>query len=180
MLNIENALKIMASSFAPRFTPLGTDEDGRIYYALSPGVAEREAALEYLVAASSEKQAKLKKKGRVLTMEERGDMQEWSWFVAVWGKPYPKAGRTDNSDEDGDESKWYGFYEPEEINRLAEWISVKSNLEDEGNTQVPRPRTEHLKRLVAELKDYATLLDWRARDDKYTLVKRSTQANDAT
>jgi hypothetical protein len=57
MTNIDNALKIIGSSFAPRFTSLGTDDDGRVYYALSPGVAEREAALEYLEVAASNKVA---------------------------------------------------------------------------------------------------------------------------
>ncbi len=84
--NIENALKIIVPSFSPRFTPMGTDDDGRVYYALFPGVAERESALEYLESAASEKTFKLKKKCPLPSAEERMEMREWSWFVAVWGR----------------------------------------------------------------------------------------------
>ena len=45
--NIKNASKIIGSSFGPRLTTLGTDSDGRVYYALPPGAVEREAVFEY-------------------------------------------------------------------------------------------------------------------------------------
>ena len=199
-------MKIISTVFAPRFIPLGTDLDDRIYYALSPGVAEREAAFEYIELASSEKPTRPKKKGRVLSPSDRQEMREWSWFVVVWGKKPPSlpgvpALRTTKMDIDGtaDESesksedeaveKWWGFWEPGEISKVAEWISIKAGLDDEESTvgdshmsssstakdkvdSSINPRTAQMRRLVTGLKDYAALLQWRTRDDKLTAVPR--------
>ncbi|KAF8871260.1 hypothetical protein CPB84DRAFT_1830164 [Gymnopilus junonius] len=207
ILNIDSCSKIISKSFVPRFTTLGVDDEGRTYYALSPSVAEREAAFEYLQVASSEKHMKPKKKGRVLSTEDRRELRDWSWFIAVWGKIPPlspeenakKIELDSDNEEDEDaatkEEKWWGFWEPEEISKVADWISIKSGLEDKikaperetnsSSTSKPpiptkeknnvrlTPCQEHLKRLVSELKDYASLLEWRVRDDKCVLVSRS-------
>ena len=197
MTDIENALKIIGSSFAPRFTNLGTDNDGRVYYALSPGAAEREAAFEYVEVASSDKAMKLKKKGRVLSLDDRSEMRDWSWFIAVWGTRPPflsnmaektgpdkmaveEADDSEDSDEEDEENvpRWWGFWDVEEIAKLAEWISVTSDLEEESDDSTSmlsighrrQPRIEQLKRLVGHLREYALLLQWRASEDKYTLV----------
>ena len=183
--------------------PLGTDNDGRVYYALSPGAAEREAALEYLEVATHEKAMKLKKKGRVPTIEERQGMRDWSWFVAVWGAKHPslpngpkplKAQRMDldkvdePGEEGGDETvpKWWGFWDAEEITKLAEFITISSGIEDEvgsssggetpstgssSSNKRKQPRIEQLKKLAGGLREYAVLLQWRSRQDKYTLIK---------
>src|SRR6266511_4004654 len=129
--------------------PLGTDNEGRVYYALSPSVAEREAALEYLEVATREKAMKLKKKGRVLPIEERQGMRDWSWFVAVWGAKHPSLplgakplktqgmdldGGGGSSEEGGDDEtvlKWWGFWDAEEVTKLAEFITISSGIEDE-------------------------------------------------
>lgn len=207
-------MKIVSKSFLPRFQALGTDSEGRTYYALSPGVAEREAAFEYLEVASSDKPLKPKKKGRTLSEEDRSEMREWPWFVAVWGTRPPltaeeqKAKEEEekarallvDSDEDEDDSsdedsslnddmadedvgveKWWGFWEPEEIVKVAEWIAIKSGLDEDvqisdrqivGSGAPLTPRLEQIKRLVIELKDYAALLQWRIRDDKSNFVSR--------
>ncbi|KAF4620528.1 hypothetical protein D9613_000295 [Agrocybe pediades] len=221
ILHIESCLKIVSKSFLPRFQALGTDDDGRTYYALSPGVAERDAAFEYLECASSEKPMKPKKKGRTVSEEDRSEMREWTWFVAVWGKRPPltpaeqkakeeeKAHRMsvdgdedrsededsdDSEDDDADVEKWWGFWDPEEISKLAEWISIKSGIDEEvqvsdkqsgsissktNGHHVPlSPRQEQLKRLVVELNDYATLLQWRVREDKSHLASRSPRVED--
>lgn len=206
--NIDNCLKIVSKSFVPRFTTLGTDDEGRIYYALSPGAAEREAAFEYLEVASSKKPKKPKKRGRVLSGDVQQELREWSWFVAVWGKRSPLSAEeqaildnkmdcdgSDSEDEnDVDQEKWWGFYEPEEIAKVAEYISIKSGLEDDTDTPLNRPGSlsnsksgqsnkdktstslsphqEQLKRLVAELRDYGSLLEWRMREDKCMFVSR--------
>ncbi|KAH9485467.1 hypothetical protein JR316_0002375 [Psilocybe cubensis] len=206
--NIDNCLKIVSKSFVPRFTTLGTDDEGRVYYTLSPGATEREAAFEYLEVASSDKPMKPKKRGRVLSKEHQRELRQWSWFVAVWGKrpllsPAEKAvsvkevdhDDSDNEEEENiDEERWWGFYEPEEINKIAEYISIKSGLDDDADAPVNQPasllnskstqsnkektslplspRQEQLKRLVSELRDYASLLEWRLREDKCTLVNR--------
>lgn len=192
-------MKIIGPSFAPRFTTLGTDDDGRIYYALSPGVAEREAAFEYIEVASGEKVMKLKKKGRVLSVEERKEMKEWSWFIAVWGTRPPSPSNEakittvqkmkvdEAEDEDEDEENglnWWGFWNPEDIMKLAEWISVKFVPEEGGEGLAEKdsqstssmnstssssnrrhPRVEQLKRLVGHLREYASLLQWRTRSE---------------
>jgi hypothetical protein len=206
--NIDNSMRIVSTVFAPRFTPLGTDIDGRIYYALSPGVVEREAAFEYIELASSEKPSKPKKKGRVLSSDDRQEMREWSWFVVVWGKKPPSLpgvaplrtvqkmdidGATDESENESEDEtveKWWGFWEPGEISKVAEWISIKAGLNDDeestlGDSRASssstakdkvdssiNPRTAQMRRLVTELKDYAALLEWRIREDKLMLVPR--------
>jgi hypothetical protein len=209
MTSIENALKIIGSRFAPRFTTLGTDDDGRVYYALSPGVAEREAALEYVEAAASGKVTRLKKKGRALSVDERKEMRDWSWFIAVWGTKPPSLVKNtaaaekmavdgaESSDEENvdDESvpRWWGFWDVEEITKLADWISVKFDVEDEREDLAGRdslstasigsaslsgnrrqPHMEQLRRLVGHLRDYGALLQWRAGNDGYTLVERAS------
>ena len=195
-------MKIIGLSFEPRFTALGTDNDGRVYYALSPGAAEREAAFEYVQVASNDNVLKLKKKGPVLSLDERNEMRDWSWFIAVWGTRPPllsnvaktaspekitveEADDSEDSDEEDEENvpRWWGFWDVEEIAKLAEWISVKFDLEEKseglacsGSASTPsiahrrEPRIEQLKRLVGHLREYAVLLQWRASHDKYTLV----------
>lgn len=71
-----------------------------MYWILSPGVSEREAAQDFILSCSnddklvkSSKKKILPKKAKVLTPEERVEMRSWSWFVAVWGrKPEEAAG----------------------------------------------------------------------------------------
>jgi len=206
--NIDNSMRIVSTVFAPRFMPLGADLDDRVYYALSPGVAEREAAFEYIELASSEKPSKPKKKGRVLSSNDRQEMREWSWFVVVWGKKPPSlpgaqplriaqkmdiditTDESENESEDGTVEKWWGFWEPGEISKVAEWISIKAGLNDDEESTLgdsrassssiakdkvdssTNPRTAQMRRLVTELKDYAALLEWRIREDKLMVVPR--------
>lgn len=197
--NIENALKIIVPSFSPRFTPMGTDDDGRVYYALFPGVAERESALEYLESAASEKTFKLKKKCPLPSAEERMEMREWSWFVAVWGRdPTPVDRRSaverdsdsdSEIDEDPNAEKWWGFWQPDDITQLAQWVSIKSGVDDDdsngaevGSTSSKEkvtlpPRLAQYKRLATDLTEYANLLRWRIRDDKCSLIERIAITN---
>ena len=166
------------------------DHDGRTYYALSPGVLEREVSFEYLEVVSADKPGKLKKKGRTLAAEDRSKMKEWSWFVSVWGKKPPYEGRSNaqpakndtisSDEEDGEEvEKWWGFWEPEEIVKVADWIYIKSKLEDQemeaggsengALSQTKKdPAKVQLKHLVTQLKDYAALLEWRTHENKFS------------
>jgi len=120
-------------------------------------------------------------------------MKEWSWFVSVWGKkllsdgqsenPQPAENDTNNSDkedEDEETEKWWGFWEPEEIVKVADWISIKSKLEDEeihaggpedsiSSQTKENPAKVQLKHLVTRLRDYAALLEWRARENKFSI-----------
>jgi len=56
----------------------------------------------------------------------------------VWGERPPVAERTiihdpdssEDEDEDDGEERWWGFWDPEEIKKLASWIQAKAGLED--------------------------------------------------
>jgi len=192
ILDINNVVKLTSHGFTLRFSILGKDNEGRTYYALSPGVLERETAFEYLEVVSVDKPGKLKKKGRSVTAEDRSEMKEWSWFVSVWGKkplsedrtknPQPAKNDTNSSNqEDGEDvEKWWGFWEPEEIVKVADWIFIKSKLDDDDeipagaengiSSQTKKdPAEAQLKHLVTQLKDYAALLEWRAGENKFTI-----------
>jgi len=174
------------------------DHDGRTYYALSPGVLEREVGFEYLEVVSTDKPRKLKKKGRILAADDRSKMKEWSWFVSVWGKKPPGEGhsnaqpaRNDTDEEDGenedeDVEKWWGFWEPEEIVKVADWIYIKSKLEEDQEMEAggsesgtlsqtkKDPAKVQLKHLVTQLKDYAALLEWRTHENKFSDVEQTS------
>ena len=62
---MDNQHTLDIQGFAPRFTPFGTDAEGRVYYASS---------------------AFKGKKRNVPSLDERRSMRKWSWFLAVWGK----------------------------------------------------------------------------------------------
>ncbi|KAF9484432.1 hypothetical protein BDN70DRAFT_825471 [Pholiota conissans] len=196
--NIENSLRIIEPSFSPRFTTLGTDTEGRVYYALSPGMAERESAVEFLDLAANDKPYKPKKRARLLSPEDRSGMREWSWFVAVWGKkpalivnsteqwPVNHIENDSGSENELEVETWWGFWEVDEIFKLAQWICIKGGLDNddtssngEGGSSTSHkekvalsPLKSQLKRLSMGLKDFAALLQWRIRDDKTTLIKR--------
>jgi len=92
LASLENSLKVLTPRFAPRYTPIGIDADSRVYWILSPGVSERDAASDFILSCSREikgkpgKSRKLPKSKVLTTEEERKEMRSWSWFVAVWGR----------------------------------------------------------------------------------------------
>lgn len=161
--DLDVALKVAMHDFNPRFGPLGTDNDGRIYWALSPGVYDRDYALDFIVKRADDsglaKNSKTSKGKRRLEKEERdrSSLKEWSWFVGVWGKKPPaKLGAVtsprpppqDDDDEDMEDDslddetadKWWFFCDTKEIQNLAEWISIQSGLDtsDDDSTSVDR------------------------------------------
>ncbi|GBE81141.1 hypothetical protein SCP_0308670 [Sparassis crispa] len=141
---IEHAHRLALYTCTPRFSPLGQDHEGRVYYALTPGMAEREAALQ--VIAGKEGKIKVSRKRGVMTEDDRKGMQRWSWFVAVWGRlprNAVKAGNDDNEDEDEDEG-WWGFWEPEQVRRVASWIAEECRLGDDGFTTTSKASSSHL------------------------------------
>ncbi|EKM74655.1 hypothetical protein AGABI1DRAFT_80849 [Agaricus bisporus var. burnettii JB137-S8] len=206
-VSLENSLKTLVPKYAARFTPLGMDSEDRVYWILSPGVSEREAAQDFIMSCSSDdkliksnRKKIVMKKARVLNMEERIEMRSWSWFLAVWGKRPEDAavgsgGQEEEEEEDKDREGWWGFYEPLEILKLSEWISMKAGLDDENKdsnisatTTVPlsaslhslhphpQQKLQELKNLVEELRAFAVLLEWRCREDKYEGVLKDLEA----
>jgi hypothetical protein len=140
------------NSFIPRVTPFGIDDEGRVYLALTPGVHEREDALQFLQDSASDKskktsRTKTKRRSNAADEKQRGMMSNWSLFVAVWGKrPTPSEKviikEADHSDESDDEAElgeeWFTFSNPQEIENLAKQIEIRSCLDDE----VPSGRDE--------------------------------------
>ena len=132
--SLEHAQRVTLHAYAPRFAPLGTDHEGRIYFALTPSVAEREAALA-LLAGDTTKGGKAQGRA-IVSADERSAMRRWGWFVAVWGKK-PVGGlvpEDDNDDNDGDDDveRWWGFWQPDEVRRLADWIAMKNGIAADG------------------------------------------------
>ncbi|KIK90793.1 hypothetical protein PAXRUDRAFT_151092 [Paxillus rubicundulus Ve08.2h10] len=135
----DDALKVSLCAHIPRISPFGRDLEGRVYWALTPGMNEREAALDHLQSYSQGRTGKSTSRARrkplVPSEEDRSALKKWSWFLAVWGERPPVAERTivhdpDNSEEEGDsEERWWGFWDPEEIKKLVSWIQDKAGLE---------------------------------------------------
>lgn len=148
MAIIDDALKVASYANIPRISPLGRDAEGRVYWALTPGMNEREDALELLRSYSQGRahKSRSRRKPLVPSEEDRGALRKWSWFIAVWGKQPPTAERTlveddddgECDDDEGDEEQWWGFWEPEEIVKLASWVHFKAGLEDTMSDQTVR------------------------------------------
>ncbi|KAI1795662.1 hypothetical protein LXA43DRAFT_1167161 [Ganoderma leucocontextum] len=156
---VECAHRLAAMECVPRFGPLGRDAEGRVYFAVTPGVVEREAAVELLEGGKGG--VKFGRRKGVVERGEREKMRYWSWFIAVWGKkpegalvarsegadtvadneekkegePVEKA--ADEGQKKGDEvdhgedenaEQWWGFWEPEEVAKLAEWLAMRHGI----------------------------------------------------
>jgi hypothetical protein len=177
--HLENALNLVLPGYAPRFTPLGTDSEERVFWALSPGAADRKAALDFIteVTSSSSEAPRQNRKSRgaacrqTVSVEERDAMKQWSWFVAVWGKKpidekdLPHTSKRDNdeesdSEEDEDAERWWAVSKPEEIRTLAKWVAMKS-VDQKGALD------GRYSSLVKGLNDYAVLLEWRLLEDRF-------------
>ncbi|KAK7472636.1 hypothetical protein VKT23_000749 [Stygiomarasmius scandens] len=161
---IENALKVVMPSYAPRFGPLGIDNDGRVYWALTPSLQDRTHALKFLSLKASgalqSKRAKGKKKEAKIS-----DYREWSRFLAVWGKR-PVGENMSGDEADGDQ--WWIFEEPADIQKLSDWASIvqgssSAEVHSPSSTTSKSPQSERIDALVKNLKDFAGALEWRVK-----------------
>ncbi|KAF8499619.1 hypothetical protein F5888DRAFT_1633298 [Russula emetica] len=129
---LEQAQRVTSHAYALRFAPLGTDHEGRIYFALTPSVAEREVAAA-LLAGDMTKGGKAQGRA-VVSADERSALRRWGWFISVWGKKpvdgVVPAGEDDGEDGDDveDVRRWWGIWQPDEIRRLADWIANKNGI----------------------------------------------------
>jgi hypothetical protein len=151
---LEQALRVALHTHTLRFAPLGVDHEGRTYFALTPSMAEREAAAA-LLAGDTSKGGKAHGRA-IISTDERGTMRRWGWFIAVWGqKPVdglvPACEEDDDSDDDSDDDddteRWWGLWHADEIRKLADWIAIKNGCaggkeEDEDERKRARARTE--------------------------------------
>ncbi|KAG6896801.1 hypothetical protein C0992_005951 [Termitomyces sp. T32_za158] len=157
--DLENALRLVTPVFAPRFSPLGIDKAGRVYWASSPGVLERKAALDFITLTT------VSKKGKTHVVNDSSAPREWPWFVAVWGKKILTAGIDLDTVEHGNE-RWWAFTDPVEIRKVADWIRIDGAIDPNSDADAKKP----LASLVKGLNEYAKLLDWRLKEDKYGSV----------
>ncbi|KAJ3811480.1 hypothetical protein F5876DRAFT_64749 [Lentinula aff. lateritia] len=168
--DIENAAKVLSSAFSPRFSPLGSDPEGRVYWALTPGVSDREYASDYIVSrlpnAPKSKRPRNRKQRQQREEEESQALREWSWFIAVWGKK-PHGNRANDGE---DEPQWWGFWDPQEIRNLAEWLSITNDLKNSDSSSASSGNLAHSRNdwkiLVKRITEYATLLEWRTQGEE--------------
>lgn len=182
---LDGMTKILSHAYAPRSGYLGRDAEGRTYWALSPGMPEREEALAFLEACKEVEGKGKKAKGRrsVPGVVNGEELEDWSWFVAVWGSEPRNAGS--KSKPDDEEDAWWGIWEPAEIRKLSQWLTIKYRLDEEDESPATKdswwaregqktirtnslPSKHELESLVKGLDEYATVLQWRiekARDE---------------
>ncbi|KAF5389370.1 hypothetical protein D9757_004268 [Collybiopsis confluens] len=164
ILALENAAKVVAPAFAHRFSNLGTDSDGRTYWALSPGVHDREYALDCIAPRSTNASRSMKSRNRRRSQmldEDRKVLKDWTKFLAVHGKE-PPSGKVADQPRDvvTDQPQWWGFWDPSEIRRLAEWLSITHGVSNS------KPSSgSSIKTLVKNINEYATTLEWIAKGE---------------
>ncbi|KAI0665936.1 hypothetical protein C8Q78DRAFT_1083504 [Trametes maxima] len=133
---IEHAHQIASTECIPRFTSLGRDSDGRVYLVLTPGIVEREAAVDLLEGGKGD--VKFGKRRGIVDEAQRRRMRHWSWHLAVWGRKPEDAdvAKPDREDDDGEKGAeedntegWWGFWQPEEVSKLAEWLAIKHDID---------------------------------------------------
>ena len=132
---LEHAHALAGAECVPRFAPLGRDADGRVYFAVTPGVVEREAALDLLEGGQGT--VRFGRRRGVVDEDERKTMRHWSWFLAIWGRKPEGAAvakvedddETEDEDDEEDEERWWGFWDPTEVAKLAEWHAVKHGFD---------------------------------------------------
>ena len=98
---------------------LGSDTDGRTYYALSASGPQRG------------------KKERLPSESERFGMKRWGWFLAVYGKPgtvVQHGSEDDMEDEDKPNvERWWGFADVEEMRKLSKWLAYRAEVDISDN-----------------------------------------------
>lgn len=134
--DLEYAHRLATLRCVPRIAPLGRDSEGRIYYGVTPGAGESESAISLLKGKDGVVKVGRKRGG--FTEDDRQQMERWSWFVAVWGRKPPGAEEAkremsvdEDEDSEGDEAEecWWGFWQPHEVSKLAEWLTRKHGLD---------------------------------------------------
>ena len=152
-------------------TLLGKDIDGREYYALAPSLAQRDLALAFLAHKASPGMVKAKRR-RGRDANEARALKKWSTFVAVFGDR-PESAPTD---DDGENKcwGWFGFADPADIEKLAEWVKAcaEAKPEDEAAEKKKDARASvesadgGCGALVKGLLDFAASTRWQMKADE--------------
>ncbi|KAL0956305.1 hypothetical protein HGRIS_002462 [Hohenbuehelia grisea] len=176
LLDIEAAHEAVVAAYLPRTNFLGRDHEGRIYWALPPGCAEQDSAMDFLESCLPDTKPTKKRACRKGPSQDVADsLTDWSFFVAVWGKKPEVASKPNDS-----EQAWWGFSTPEDIRKLALWISLVADQDapDNGHSATrdtwwqlgeketirikeDTPGREEVASLVKSLEQYADTLYWR-------------------
>ncbi|KAI5890523.1 uncharacterized protein SCHCODRAFT_02547343 [Schizophyllum commune H4-8] len=172
--DIEDALKVITLSHNIRCnTLLGEDIDGREYYVLAPSLAQRDLALAFLAHKASPGMVKAKRR-RGRDLNEARALKKWSTFVAVYGKRPESAPTDEDDEEDGKTRGWFGFADPADIEKLAEWVKAcaEAKPEDEEAAKKMDARAssesanDRCGPLVKGLLDFAASTRWQVKADE--------------
>ncbi|PFH46178.1 hypothetical protein AMATHDRAFT_43745 [Amanita thiersii Skay4041] len=171
--SIDNALYILSIAYTVRFKgPLGTDAQGRIYWALSPGTEDRNSSLQFITKSSSDDYIRELEAGRKRRKEPLFEDQmrkDWTCCVSVYGKQFlpdscsKKGISLQSANNDETEESWWRFTGPTEIRALAAWLSYE-------NDQASHKLAHKHESLTAALMQFADVLEWRCREDRYELA----------
>ncbi|KZV61577.1 hypothetical protein PENSPDRAFT_759342 [Peniophora sp. CONT] len=178
-----HALSIAQSSHAPRFAPLGTDNAGRVFVVAAPTVTERDVASELLTGEKNKKGGRGRAARIVPSEDERASMKKWGWFLAVYGEIPDGAMRVrdgDESDDDEEEEgkRWWGFYEPGEIRKVAGWIAHTNGLvEEKDKDKEQAKRASPWDSTVAKAKSTSAASSSRAASSPLSSAPQSSSAS---
>ncbi|KIO18836.1 hypothetical protein M407DRAFT_31517, partial [Tulasnella calospora MUT 4182] len=150
-----------------RFTPAGTDLDGRTYWILS------------LPAEGT----------RTPSAEDREEFRRWAWFLAAWvpspSTPSATSQATSSTLVSDDASgSWHALGEAQEIRALIKWLEWKASEKEKEEASDPaesssndatsanssdsapkkalkQPWRTDLKSLCKRMEDFADFLEWK-------------------
>ena len=152
---LDHALKVAAHDCSIRSGAIGIDHEGRKYWALTPGVLDREYAKSILTSRSTGNRKAKRGKGRKAWKKGDDDeLPDWSSIVAIWGRKPPDAVTTgqDSDDTEEDVERWWMFTESEEVLKLADWLAAMEESRD-GPTR--------MKGLINDLRNHGAILKWK-------------------
>ncbi|KAM6502140.1 hypothetical protein JOM56_002117 [Amanita muscaria] len=166
LFGIDKAVDVISSNYATRFTGLlGKDDQGRLYWAISPGVEEISAARQFIASACSKESSESSGTSRrkreeqaVAAVPREYQFGEWSKILAIWGLPPEESKNRKVHEDAGDndaEKGWWAIGEADEIRKLATWLGAHNS-----NIDIT---------LSKQIADFADLLEWRNRVDRYDL-----------
>ena len=135
-----------------RYSPLGEDDEGRIYHVLSNPLPN--AYYSTYEAAPGKAKSKRRPPKSLAGQVKQAPADNWAYFVFVWGRkpveavalPGPKREGDDidndedsaeEADESADEERWWCFKDAKDIRDLAKWLESKAVAKDRALAPPP-------------------------------------------